>query len=70
MGIDVDVFCRLYTPAGAEYHGVKPLRRPSIHTKHLDAITHTTWATMESLFRHYDIVHFHAPGPAIFCCRA
>ncbi|MBK7366735.1 MAG: glycosyltransferase family 4 protein [Candidatus Eisenbacteria bacterium] len=67
MGIDVDVFCRLYyTPAGAEYHGVKLLRRPSIHTKHLDAITHTTWATMESIFRRYDIVHFHALGPAIF----
>jgi glycosyltransferase involved in cell wall biosynthesis len=66
MGIDVDVFCRLYyTPAGASYHGVKLLRRPSIHTKHLDAITHVTWATLESMLRHYDIVHFHALGPAL-----
>ena len=38
LGIDVDVFCRFYyTPAGATYHGVRLLRRPSIHTKHLDA---------------------------------
>ncbi len=66
-GIDVDVFCRFYyTPAGASYHGVKLLRRPSIHTKHLDAITHVTWATLESMLREYDIVHFHALGPALF----
>jgi glycosyltransferase involved in cell wall biosynthesis len=66
MGFDVDVFCRLYyTPAGASYHGVRLLRRPSIHTKHLDAITHVTWATLESLLRRYDIVHFHALGPAL-----
>jgi glycosyltransferase involved in cell wall biosynthesis len=67
MGIDVDVFCRFYyTPADASYHGVKLLRRPSIHTKHLDAISHVTWATLESMMRHYDIVHFHALGPALF----
>jgi len=66
MGIDVDVFCRLhYTPAGASYHGVRLLRRPSIHTKHLDAITHVTWATLESMLRRYDVVHYHALGPAV-----
>jgi glycosyltransferase involved in cell wall biosynthesis len=66
MGIDVDVFCRLhYTPAGASYHGVRLLRRPSIHTKHLDAITHVSWATLESMLRRYDVVHYHALGPAL-----
>ena len=66
MGIDVDVFCRLYyTPADTSYHGVRLLRRPSIHTKHFDAITHVTFATIESMMRHYDIVHFHALGPAL-----
>lgn len=66
MGIDVDVFCRLhYTPAGASYHGVRLLRRPSIHTKHLDAITHVSWATLESMLRRYDVVHYHALGPAV-----
>lgn len=67
MGIDVDVFCRFhYTPAGATYHGVKLLRRPSIHTKHLDAISHVTWATFEAMLRRYDVVHYHALGPALF----
>jgi len=67
LGIDVDVFCRLYyTPADTSYHGVHLLRRPSIHTKHLDAISHTTWATLEAIARRYDIVHFHALGPALF----
>ncbi len=66
-GIDVDVFCRLYyTPAGAQYHGVKLLRRPSLHTKHFDTITHVTWATAEAILRRYDIVHFHALGPSLF----
>ncbi len=66
MGIDVDVFCRLhYTPAGATYHGVRLLRRPSLHTKHLDAITHVSWATLEAMLRRYDVVHYHALGPAL-----
>ena len=64
--VDVDVFCRLYyTPPGATYHDVRLLRRPSLHTKHFDAITHVTWATAEAMLRRYDIVHYHALGPAI-----
>ncbi len=66
-GIDVDVFCRLYyTPPGSEYHDVGLLRRPSIHTKHLDTASHVAWATVESMMRHYDVVHFHALGPSLF----
>ena len=66
-GHDVSVYCRLYyTPADATYHSVRLLRRPSIHTKHLDAATHVAWCTLESLFRGYDIVHFHALGPSVF----
>ena len=66
-GISVDVFCRLYyTPPGSEYHHIGLLRRPSIHTKHLDTATHVTWATLESMCRNYDVVHFHALGPALF----
>src|SRR5262249_54024388 len=58
-GVRVDVFCRLYyTPPGSEYHDIGLLRRPSIHTKHLDTATHVTWATLESMVRRYDVVHF------------
>ena len=66
-GHDVSVFCRLYyTPAGAQYHGVHLLRRPSINTKHLDTVTHVTWSSIEASLRRFDIVHFHALGPSAF----
>src|SRR5262249_41120638 len=66
-GVQVDVFCRLYyTPARSSYHGVGLLRRPSLHTKHLDTATHVAWCTAESMLRRYDVVHFHALGPSLF----
>jgi len=40
--------------------------RPSIPTKHLDAITHTAVTTLDVLFRDVDLVHYHAIGPAAF----
>ncbi|HTO91493.1 MAG TPA: glycosyltransferase family 4 protein [Candidatus Sulfotelmatobacter sp.] len=66
-GHEVAVFCRLYyTPPGAEAGGLTLLRRPSIHTKHLDTVTHVIWSTLESIVRRFDIVHFHALGPSVF----
>lgn len=66
-GHEVDVYCRLhYTSVEAEGHGVHLLRRPSIHTKHLDTATHVAWSTLESIVRRSDIVHFHALGPSAF----
>jgi len=66
-GHQVDVFCRLYyTPAGASYPGARLLRRPSVHTKHLDTASHVAWSTLEAMARRYDIVHFHALGPSLF----
>jgi glycosyltransferase involved in cell wall biosynthesis len=66
-GHEVDVYCRLYyTPADAECHGVRLLRRPSVHTKHLDTVTHASWSTFEAMVRRSDVVHFHALGPSVF----
>jgi len=66
-GVHVDVFCRLYyTPMGTSYHDIGLLRRPSLHTKHLDTATHVAWCTAESMMRRYDVVHFHALGPSLF----
>jgi glycosyltransferase involved in cell wall biosynthesis len=66
-GHEVSVFCRLYyTPPDARFPGVHLLRRPSFHTKHFDTATHVAWCTLESMFRRYDIVHFHALGPSLF----
>lgn len=67
LGHQVEVFCRLYyTPPETEFHGVRLLRRPSVHTKHLDTISHVAWSTLEAVLRRYDIVHFHALGPSVF----
>ncbi len=47
-----------------EYRGVKIIFLPSIPTKNLDAISHTFFATMHSLFQNYDVVHYQAIGPS------
>jgi len=66
-GHDVTVYCRLYyTPSGATCHGVRLMRRPSLHTKHFDTASHVAWCTLESIFRRHEIVHFHALGPSLF----
>jgi glycosyltransferase involved in cell wall biosynthesis len=49
-----------------ELDGVEQIPLPQINTKHLEAISHTTLATLHSaLRRKFDIVHFHATGPAM-----
>ena len=73
-GHEVSVYCRRSycgekeardqrSEAGDE---ISPRRifRPSIATKHLDAITHTITSTFDVLFRDVDLVHYHAIGPA------
>lgn len=49
------------TAAGPSLHRIF---RPSIATKHLDAITHTITSTWDVLARDVDVVHYHAIGPA------
>ncbi|MFA6486268.1 MAG: glycosyltransferase family 4 protein [Candidatus Magasanikbacteria bacterium] len=38
---------------------------PSLHTKNLDAITHTITATIHALTQKIDVIHFHGVGPAL-----
>jgi glycosyltransferase involved in cell wall biosynthesis len=33
----------------------------------MDALSHTAVATLDSMFRHYDVLHYHAVGPSLFC---
>lgn len=65
-GHDVTVFGRgKYVDAPESMHkGVRILRRPAVHSKNLEAIT-STLACLPSVVRGYDIVHFHATGPAL-----
>jgi glycosyltransferase involved in cell wall biosynthesis len=49
------------------YKGVNLISLPSIHTKHLDTISHTLFASIHALFQNYDIIHYHGVGPALLC---
>lgn len=66
-GHEVFVYARPhYTdPALRAWKGVHIVHLPSIPTKHLDAITHTFFATVHALFGRYDIIHYQAVGPSI-----
>jgi glycosyltransferase involved in cell wall biosynthesis len=66
-GHEVSVYCRThYTRMRGTHRGVHLIRHPTIKTKHMDAISHCTMASFDSVFREFDIVHFHALGPSLF----
>jgi len=67
MGHEVTVYCRTYfTPRLPEYRGMRLVRLPTIRSKHLETIVHTLLSTGHALTQRYEIVHFHALGPALF----
>jgi glycosyltransferase involved in cell wall biosynthesis len=67
MGHEVTVYCRNYfTPRLPEYRGMRLVRLPTIRSKHLETVLHTLLSTAHALTRRYDIVHYHALGPALF----
>ena len=67
MGHGVTVYCRNYfTPAIAEHNGMRLVRLPTIRSKHLETVIHTLLSTAHALTQGYDVVHYHALGPALF----
>ncbi len=63
LGHDVTVYCRSYfTPKIRSYRGMQVKRFPTVRSKHLETIVHSTLGTFDALFRRYDIVQFHALG--------
>jgi len=67
MGHEVTVYCRNYfTPALDQHNGMRIVRLPTIRSKHLETVIHTTLATVHALTQGYDLVHYHALGPALF----
>ena len=65
-GHEVTVYCSTKVATReALYQGVILKRTPAIHTKHLDTISRVFLASLDALFRDYDIVHFHSIGPAL-----
>jgi len=67
MGHEVTVYCRAhFTPDLAEHNGMKLVRLPTVRSKHLETLIHTSLSTLHALTRRYDLVHYHALGPALF----
>jgi glycosyltransferase involved in cell wall biosynthesis len=67
MGHEVTVYCRNYfTPSQAEHNGMRLVRLPTIRSKHLETLVHTLLSTAHALTQRYDLVHYHALGPALF----
>lgn len=67
-GYKVTVYARKwYTGESDNYkiEGVEVKHLPSIHTKHLDAITHSLVATLHAIKNDYDIIHYHGVGPSL-----
>lgn len=66
-GHAVTVYCRSQYCETLQpmYHGVRLRYLPALNTKHLEAISHTTLATLNVLARRFDIVHYHGTGPSL-----
>ncbi len=68
FGHDVTVYVRKwYTGTNEDFKlaGVNIRHLPTIHTKHLDAITHSLIATFVAIRNNYDVIHYHGVGPSL-----
>ncbi|BBD09262.1 glycosyltransferase family 4 protein [Desulfovibrio ferrophilus] len=67
LGAEVTVFCRAPYAGhlGKTCRGVNIEVGPCIKSKHLETVTHTGLSCL-SMLSGYDVVHFHAIGPALF----
>ena len=66
-GHRISIYCRTYfTPLRNEYNSMRLVRLPTIRSKHLETVVHTLLSTAHALGQGYDIVHYHALGPALF----
>ncbi|MBN1825028.1 MAG: glycosyltransferase [Candidatus Eisenbacteria bacterium] len=65
-GFLIQVYARhYYTNMEGRFQGVQVTRLPSVHTKHLDAISHSLFATLHTLIQPVDVAHYHAQGPSV-----
>jgi glycosyltransferase involved in cell wall biosynthesis len=66
-GHQVTVYCRKnYTPdRRLAYRGMTLRYVPTVSTKHLDSIVHSAVATLDTLRRRFDVIHYHAVGPGL-----
>lgn len=67
LGHDVTAYSRTWYSKRDNhvFDGVRIFHTPGIRTKHFDAISHTLTATLHAAFHGYDVIHYHAVGPAL-----
>lgn len=67
IGVDVTVYCRRWYCGSREIETkIRRVFVPSLHTKHLDAITHTFFSTLHAIFvEKPDVIHYHGVGPSL-----
>ena len=64
-GHEVTAYCRKYfTPDVSSYRGIHVRRLPSLSGKHMETLSHSLLATLDCLWRDFDIVQYHAIGSA------
>ncbi len=66
-GHKVTAYARTWYTGGNtdSINGVQIQHTPSLHTKHLDTIIHTLFATMHAITQKFDVIHYHGVGPAL-----
>lgn len=48
-----------------EYRGLNIITIPTINKKGIDALLYSFFATVRAIFGKYDVIHYHAEGPAV-----
>ena len=71
-GHDVVAYVRPWYSSGTDrYNGIRLISLPSIHTKHLDAMTHTFVSLLHACFVIApDVIHIHGVGPSLLAWMA
>ena len=66
-GFDVLAYCRKwYTKReNGLFEGVELIHVPTLHSKHLDTIVSTFFATLDAMRRRVDVIHYHGVGPSL-----
>ncbi|GMU92297.1 MAG: glycosyl transferase [Candidatus Hydrogenedentota bacterium] len=71
-GHDVSVYCRSshYRERMGMYRGVRLVHLPTIHTKHLDSISHTLFSTLHMVWQGADVCCYCGSGNSTFTWMA
>jgi glycosyltransferase involved in cell wall biosynthesis len=68
-GHEVTVFCMAgrYAERPRTYRGMRLRYVPTLSGKHAEMLTHAAISSLAAALGQFDLVHFHACGPSLFC---